>query len=357
MKVAIYSPYLDTLGGGERYMMSIAEVLSKPDIRVDVLLDGHLFKIGADYLKKQLTKRFGLNLSRVNFLAAPIGGGSNFVSRHFFLKTYDVCFYLTDGSIFYPSSKKNFLHIQSPLVGQPAKSTWGKKKLAGWDLIIYNSTFTKQAAQNYWPIKSEVIYPPVDTDVFKPLKKEKIILSVGRFFGFLKDKKQEILIDTFIKIQKQHKLTGWSLALAGSAKEGDLDYLDNLKKQAGKFEVKFFPNLEYDELINLYGRSSIYWHGAGYQETDPTKMEHFGISTVEAMAAGAVPVVIGLGGQVEIVENGKSGLLWNSLDQLEEETLRVVEDEKLFAKLSKAAIERAKNFSKEKFREKILNLI
>ena len=41
MKVVIYSPYLDTFGGGERYMMSIAEIFCK-DNDVDILLDSHL---------------------------------------------------------------------------------------------------------------------------------------------------------------------------------------------------------------------------------------------------------------------------------------------------------------------------
>ena len=61
------------------------------------------------------------------------------------------------------------------------------KWLCGWNLIIYNSYFTKQYSQKYWPIKSEVIYPPVDVERIKPKEKKKYILSVGRFFGFLKD--------------------------------------------------------------------------------------------------------------------------------------------------------------------------
>ena len=56
MKIGIYDPYLDDIGGGEKYMMSIAEVLSLENI-VDVLLDRHLKEIGGDYLKNKLSKR------------------------------------------------------------------------------------------------------------------------------------------------------------------------------------------------------------------------------------------------------------------------------------------------------------
>ncbi|MBI2599558.1 hypothetical protein HYW43_01405 [Candidatus Daviesbacteria bacterium] len=66
MRVAIFSPYLDTFGGGEKYMMTIAEVLSPGNV-VDVLLDKHLFNLGGDYLKRELSKRFNLNLKLANF--------------------------------------------------------------------------------------------------------------------------------------------------------------------------------------------------------------------------------------------------------------------------------------------------
>ncbi len=51
------------------------------------------------------------------------------------------------------------------------------------------------------------------------------------------------------------------------------------------------------ELADLYARASIFWHAAGLgedAEDDPNRMEHFGISIVEAMSAGAVPVVLGV---------------------------------------------------------------
>lgn len=356
MKVAIYSPYLDTLGGGERYMMTIAEVLSSKS-SVDVVLDKHLNSLGRDWLEKNLQERFDLNLSNVNFVRAPVGEGSNFFQRLLFLKQYDLLIYLTDGSLFIPFSKRNILHIQTPLVGQPSKSVWGKFKLSGWDLIIYNSEFTKENSKKNWPKKSIVIYPPVDVDKIKPLTKKKYILSVGRFFGYLRDKKQKLLIDAFKKLHQDKVVADWSLHLVGSAAEGDKDYIDELKRIAKDMPVNFYPNLGYTELIQLYGQSSIYWHAAGYGESDPTKMEHFGITTVEAMAGGCVPVVIGKGGQTEIVEPGKSGFLWNNLGELQNLTLKLINEDNLRKNLSNKARIRARVFSKRKFVERINQLI
>ncbi len=356
MKIAIYSPYLDTLGGGERYMMILAQILSTVH-SVDVLLDSHLYLFGIDNLKKDLGERFDLNLDEVSFIRGPVGKGSNFFNRLFFLRNYDVLFYLTDGSIFIPTAKKNILHIQSPLVGQPAKSLWGKIKLKFWNLIIYNSKFTKEHSEKNWPIKSEIIYPPVDIDKIKPLKKKKYILSVGRFFGYLKDKKHEILIKSFIDLCKNKRVEGWSLNLAGSATEGDQPYLKELMDMSKGFPINFYPNLSYDKLMSLYGQSSIYWHASGFGEDDPTKMEHFGIATVEAMAAGCVPVVIGKGGQMEIVEDKISGYLWSFLEELKEITIKLVFDNQLRSNLSKEAIKKAKDFGKERFAQRLIDLI
>ena len=359
MKIAIYSPYLDTAGGGERYMMSIAEYLSQTH-EVDVLLDSHLEEIGKDNIVSKIETLHGLDLSRVNFIRAPFGDGSFFVSRIFirlfFLKKYNFLFYLTDGSVFYSTARNNVLHIQSPLKNTN-KNLWKNIKLKSWKLIMYNSKFTKEETENSWNIKGIVVYPPVSVGEIKPLKKEKIILSVGRFFGYLKDKKHKILIYSYSKLVKQSNMAGWSLHLAGSAGEGDKPYLEELKNLSKGMNIFLHPNISFEELKNLYGKASIYWHGAGYGEIESTKMEHFGISTVEAMAGGAVPVVINLGGQKEIVEDGKSGYLWNTLDEMEDLTIKIISDKKLAEKLSKEAIKRSKMYSKEKFCQKIFGLV
>lgn len=356
LRVAIYSPYLDTLGGGEKYIATIAEILSKQH-RVDLLFDKHLQSFGIETLKMQLVARFNLDLSRVNLMRAPMGKESNSLSRFFFLKKYDLLFYLTDGSIFIPSAKKNILHIQTPLVGEAAKSLWGKFKLKGWDLIIYNSHFTKAHSKDNWPLESKVIYPPVDVEKLRPFVKKRYILSVGRFFGYLKDKKHGLLIEEFRKLHKHGELKQWSLHLVGSASDGDKPYIEELKKLAKYLPVNFYPNLGYGDLIKLYGQSSIYWHAAGFGEEDPTKMEHFGISTVEAMAGGSVPVVVNCGGQTEIVENGKSGFLWNSPKELEELTALLIKDQKLRSKLSQNAVLASHKFSKKRFEKEILKVV
>lgn len=355
MKVGIYTPYLDTLGGGERYMMTIAEILSEK-FSVDVFLDSHLQGLDISSLQNKLSSRFELNLRKVNFLKAPLGKDSSFFERIFFLKKYQYFFCLTDGSIFYSTANKSILHFQTPLANQSATGIWGKIKLSSWKKVIFNSYFTKDQTKISWPVDGQVIYPPVDIDKIRPLKKEKVVLNVGRFNSFLKSKKHEEIINTFASLSKLKKMGGWKLCLVGSV-EGDPEYLSELKSIAGNLPIEFYPDLRFGDLVKLYGRASIYWHAAGFLETDPTKMEHFGISTVEAMAGGCIPIVINSGGQPEIVEDGKSGFLWNDLSELKDITIRIANDSLLAKKVSKAAQIRSRLFSKTKFKQDILKLV
>lgn len=354
LRIGIYSPYLDTVGGGERYMLTIAEVLSK-DNDVDVFLDSHLQEFDIKGVINKNSRLLDLDLTKTNFNQAPFGKGSSFFKRLNFLKRYDVLFYLTDGSVFYSTAKKSILHVQSPI--KVKNSLWKKIKKTSWDLIVYNSFFTKNYSEKYWGLKGEVIYPPVDIKSFKKAKKKNQIITVGRFFGFLRDKKHELMIKAFKKMVDSGKMKDWEFHLAGGAGEGDTGYVEELKGLSKGYPIHIHPNLPFKDLKLLYSEASIYWHAAGFGETDATKMEHFGITTVEAMASGCVPVVINLGGQKEIVQKGIDGFLWDSPEDLETKTLELIKNDGLMQKLSESAKKSSVKFSKEEFRRKIRNLI
>lgn len=336
-------------------MLTIAEALSESN-PVDFFLDAHLKSLDIKSVVNKNALLLDLDLGRINFIAAPFGKGSSFFQRLNFLKQYDILFYLTDGSIFYSSARKNILHIQSP-IKVSNNSVWKKIKKSSWDLIIYNSNFTKNYSEKYWGLKGEVIYPPVDVKSFHSGKKKKQIITVGRFFGFLKDKKHELMINSFKKIVESKKMEDWSFNLVGGASDGDKSYIKELEEISKGYAISIYPNLSFEKLKTLYSESSIYWHASGYGEEDPTKMEHFGITTVEAMASGCIPVVVNLGGQKEIVENGENGFLWNNPEELENLTLKIIADDNLSKKISTDALKSVNKFSKEEFVNRIKNLL
>jgi hypothetical protein len=142
MHIAVFSPYLDTKGGGERYILTVASIFSEKH-EVDLLLPTHLHNLHPDEYKADVSKRLDIDLSKVTFVHSPIGQGSKTLDRYFFLKRYDLLFAVTDGSLFLASSKRNILHIQTPLDVHPSSSKWGRIKLKSWNEVVYNSEFTK----------------------------------------------------------------------------------------------------------------------------------------------------------------------------------------------------------------------
>ena len=356
MKIAIYTPYLDTLGGGEKYMLTIAEILAKKET-VEILLGTHLHNLDIDGIKKKILRLHGIDLSKVDFVKAPIGVGSSGVRRSLFLKKYDFFFCLTDGSIFYATAKHNVMHFQVPFTNVGAQGIKGRIKLSSWEKVIFNSKFTKEIIEKSWPIKTgSVIYPPVDVGDIKPLKKKNQIISVGRFYMATKAKKHEVMIKVFKELEKTGEVKGWTLHLAGGVVDGNEQYIEELKKLAAGASIIFDTNISISMLHQLYGESKIYWHAAGFEENDPTKHEHFGITTVEAMAAGCVPIVINKGGQPEIVTE-ECGFLWNSLEDLKMKTISVMKMNDMREKMAKASQERVRDFDKKHFENAIRSIV
>ncbi|MDP6348716.1 MAG: glycosyltransferase, partial [Chloroflexota bacterium] len=198
-----------------------------------------------------------------------------------------------------------------------------------------------------------------------PGEKAKVILSVGRFFGAGgHSKRHDTLIAAFKQMvaENPQELEGWELHVAGNrgTRPVDAAYYAGLERAVAGTPVVLHPDLPFAELQDLYARAAIYWHASGYgqdERRDPVKFEHFGITTVEAMAAGCVPVVINRGGQPELVTAGVDGALWETLDELMARTGEIIADRATRERLAARAVTSAERFSEERFRDRLLELV
>lgn len=343
MKIGIYTPYLDTLSGGEKYILTAATALSKHH---EVFL---FWDKDTDGLKKNITEKFGMDLQGITFTDNIFASHVSFFSRFFASRSYDRIIVLSDGSIPLIGSKL-FLHFQSPMEWVKGNDIKTKLKMSRVAKVICNSQYTKKFIDNTFGITSDVIYPPVVLGDTNPSEKENIILHVGRY-GIAQAgssyKKQEMLIAAFKKMIDAG-LTGWKLSLIVSIFERDRERLSDLKKSLTGYPIELMVNPSNQQLWHMYSIAKIYWHASGFGEDlekHPDRAEHFGMSTVEAMGCGAVPIVINAGGQPEIVTDQINGLLWNSEEELLKNTHTVIHDESLREKLSQAAKTKAGTFS------------
>lgn len=343
MKKAIFfDPYLETIGGGERYIFSLVDSLLANGWGVDVLWNKPFEEI-----KEKVALRFKLDIAKVSFIAPS----SNIVGRWYQQRKYDLAFWLSDGSVPFLFAKNNILHFQVPFHDIGGKGGLNQVKLKRIHHVVCNSKFTKSFIDNEFGVNSEVVYPPVDIEAIKPGKKENIILCVGRFSQLLQAKRQDVLIDVF-KIMIDKGLFGWRLILAGATDIGGKEYFEALKYKAVGYPITLIENADFQEICRLYAEAKLFWYAAGFEideMNEPEKTEHFGITTVEAMAAGSVPLVLGKGGPKEVIKHGENGFIWQTKEELINLTDKLINSPGLFKELSEKVVKSSKDYSKEKF--------
>ena len=365
MNVGLFSPYIgEHMGGGERYLLTIAEHLSvNRDCQVELIysadcrIDNYLDNI------QLYESKFGLNLAKIRGRRGPFSPRYSAWDRYRFTRSYDAFLFFTDGSMFFAGSARNILHIQVPL-STLSFSLIDRLKLKSWQVRVANSYFTKRQVERWWRTRVDYVHwGAVNADDFKPGKKRNLILHVGRFFKGLHCKRQDMLVEMFKKLVNQG-LKNWRLVLVGTVDPGaeSRQYAEAVSRSAAGYPIEIKYETSLRQLKEWYASAKIYWHATGYgidEELHPELVEHLGLSTVEAMSAGAVPVVISKGGQSEIVSDGVNGFLWENEVEACKKSLRLVTDNKLWVTVSRQAQLRAKDFSKDKFQQmtdKIFNI-
>jgi len=311
---------------------------------------------------KKAADRFGLEIERVNVLPKSKLFQKNLLKRFFFQRKYDLLFWVSDGSIPLMLSRKNILHFQVPF--HNLKHSLGEKlRLALVDEIVCNSFFTKKIIDREYGVKGKVLYPPVSVQDFSPGRKENVILAVGRFEETMQAKRQDVLVAVFKKMVDEG-LKNWRLVLAGASLSGERNnlFLKKLKESASGYPIDFEVNVSFNQLKSYYSQAKIFWHAAGFgvdEEKHPEKVEHFGMTTIEAMAAGCWPIVYAVGGQKEIFTkfSQKELVLWQTKKELSEKTLRTIKLLKKGQLQYNELIKWSHKFSVDSFKQNVWKII
>lgn len=206
------------------------------------------------------------------------------------------------------------------------------------DVFIANSTVTQQRIKEYYNKPSTVVYPPVEVDRFTPPPKGERAGYViwGRHVPYKR-------FDLAIKAANQ---LGAQLTIAGTGPD-----TERLKSLAGP-TVKFVGRISDKALVKLAQTSKAFLF--------PNE-EDFGISAVEALAAGTPVIAYKKGGALDIVQDGETGIFFEeqTVDSLVaamrifEKTLQ--ENPKAF--LPATLHRKAKRFDKSLFATKIRKIV
>jgi glycosyltransferase involved in cell wall biosynthesis len=366
-RLGLYDNALHFIGGAQKYGCTVAHALQD---MFDITLIAH-----REVTLEQLQDWYGLDLSRcrIKVVSIPyfdqrgtgrgvfdaglvdLRGDNPFHAVSWESGVYDVFFNNCMLEMVYPLAPVSVM-----MVHFPEREISRFFHVPHYDHVIYNSRYTAEWIRRRWRVDPHIhIYPPVD--MASPLdscldEKEDVILSVARFEPG-GNKQQLEMIKTFFHLVRHHHrdLQGWRLILAGGSIP-DNPYLERIRnwlREPGLPPVELEVNLSADKLKRKYRSARLFWHFSGLGQRDPARIEHFGMTTVEAMQNACVPVVFNGGGQMEIVEDGMSGVLFESNQELERKFLALIKEPEKIRKLARGAHARGQNFTKDVFVSKV----
>ena len=314
MKVGVFHPALDMFGGAEFVAVVIANTLARNGYEVELFANK---EFDQEKTEKVLGERVSssvkvvvkptfiqprglLDLYQTIFRSVAFKSKCNIL-----IDTYsncvfpwaDICY------IHFPFLNRYFYKPQFPYLKSRHLLPVGglpyaflEKNITNHNgkLLLANSHFTAQAIKEFSKANVKVLYPPVPSTFFhknptcliKNIRKN-LVVTVSRFGP---GKGLE-------KIPYIAKLTEDNIKFAIIGLAHDKNIIQSILKNIKKFnltsKVKVLTNLPKQEMKNTLNSAKLYLH--------TTIGEHFGISIVEAMAMGCIPIVHNSGGVKEYV--------------------------------------------------------
>ncbi len=208
---------------------------------------------------------------------------------------------------------------------------WDRLAAERPDVILTNSAISRERIKRYYGRDAEVIYPPVDTKSI-PIATDpgEFWLAGGRLVGY---KRFDLVVKAFAKLHMPLKIFGIG------------PEMKKLRAIAGS-ETEFLGQISDIDKAHLYGRA------IGFISP---QIEDFGITMVEAMAAGRPVLTFGRGGGKESVIDGVTGI------HLESQTWEDIGDAVIRfdpSRFDPATIRaHAETFSTERFKAQLMNAI
>lgn len=344
MKTAIIHDWLVSMGGAEKVLQAILELYPSP---VYTLVHDETMFTDQGITTSFLQKIPGSKKYYRNFLPLfPLA------IEQFDLRSYDLILSSSHAVAKGVLTNPGQLHIcycHTPmryawdlyhsylvdvkgLKGKFAK--WILHYLRNWDVgslnrvdhFIANSHYVARRIKKIYGKEATVIYPPIATNLLKlQEKKENFYLTVSRLVPY---KRIDLIVEAFSHLPDKR------LVVIGDGPE-----MEKIKFKA-KQNVEILGQQSDDIVRDLFGKAKGFISAAD---------EDFGISTVEAQAAGTPVIAFGKGGSLETVTE-KTGIFFK--EQTSASLIEAIVDfEKIeFNPLTIRA--HAEEFSQEKFNSK-----
>ena len=366
-RVAVFNAHLGLAGGGELVALNIAKALEEAGCRVDLVT--YRFEVkDVERAFELLTPGYkpkSLVVYDTPVLIKLLGVGGRFVRLRRLLLVndflrrnrgkYDLIIDTSSNMptkadivyVHYPTvlrtSNKSGLHwaLYDKLVKYTSKRLLGKPKL-----VLCNSSWTAEKFKSVYSsgLRVEVLHPPVDVEYFSRVadkSKENLIVTVSRFTP---EKNLEKVVDVADKL-REFKFT--MIGNRAKYSEPVIDKIEKRVKELKTGNVELLFNVPRDRLREILGSAKYYLH--------PPYAEHFGISVVEAMSAGCIPIVYRDGGTWhDVVSKVSDKLGYNNIHEVSHIIREIEGNKELYEKLKERSLEVSCLFTYGEFKEKLL---
>lgn len=341
MRIAVYNLHFATLGGGERRSALLAAHLARTH-EVAIFSAGPLEK-------EKIRHLFDIDVSELENIVLPPSESDHAAA---------VAAWQPD--LLINNSYTSRLRCPAPRGIYMCMFPEGRADgLEGYQAITANSAYTQGWIAQLWQRPAEVVYSAVEP-MGPPTPKENIILNVARFqadVGTNHFKQQDLLLEAFYRLLPQVD-SPWELHFVGNIGSafGDRIYAESLQRRARLPGVHLHFGVSQSALRELYRRASFYWHATGCSDPEgnnPARQEHFGMTILEAMSAGAIPLAFRGGGPRETIVHAASGYLWTHPDELLKYTRYLISNPLLRRAMSEQAIQRSRQFDKSQYLQRM----
>lgn len=324
-RAVLYTPYNIIPGGGERYLLTIAEAL-RDQYEVWLVTPEKFSHLRLQTVARELD----LDLSALRL-----------ASLYEVQNIGQIDLFVAMGNEVVPPipgmGRRNIFHCQFPFPVHSHELARRWAWMEGYERLVVNSPFTQghvQAQIRHYGLPErpvDVAYPPVESvgvSEDRIVGKDPAILHVGRFFAGGHCKRQDLLIEAFRDHIHARGIEA-ELHFVGSLhpEAEHRDYFLKCQALAKDLPIRFHLNASPKDMKDLYRRASVYWHATGLEVDEnlhPEKTEHFGITIGEAMSAACIPVVLNKGGPRHIVAHGRNGFRFDTVEELAEHTIQVL---------------------------------
>ncbi len=214
-----------------------------------------------------------------------------------------------------------------------------RNRIRNVDEFLSVSEFTRNLIKARWGRESKTLYPPcpVESYVATGNSRENLVITVGRLSP---EKRMHI----FTNIARS--LPECRFVIIGSISAQGGRYYEWLKRDLpNNVSIVLSPLRKVKDILM---RAKMYVHCA--------ENEHFGITIVEAMAAGCVPIVHDSGGPREIVTE-EVGYRWRTTAEAAQQISGLLEDEEMRQQLAESASARARIFRPEVFESRLRKVL